>query len=135
MRYGPLEILRPEIRGRVHGHRWPPYDPHRSGHRNGRLSQAVDPAQDRGNARLGVTVNRKVSAGTVSDVRGVHCLLPCSQSDVVQKEITLAGKLEASVTEITGFASITLKVDGSSIKIVGEGIILVTPEYGLIKLN
>jgi hypothetical protein len=39
------------------------------------------------------------------------------------------------VTEITGFASITLKVDGSSIKIVGEGIILVTPEYGLIKLN
>jgi hypothetical protein len=110
MTYRQLEVPRPEIRGRAHGHPWPPYDPLRSGHRNGRPSQAVDRAKDRGNNQLGVTANREVIAGETY-------------------------KLDAKVIELTGTDSITLTVGQSSIKIDDEGITLVSADGQRIKLN
>jgi hypothetical protein len=110
MTYGLLEIPRPEIRGRAHGQRRPPHGPLRSGHRNGRPSQAVDPAKDRGNNQLGVTANREVSAGETY-------------------------KLDAKVIDLTGIDSITLTVGQSSITIDGEGITLVSDDGQRIKLN
>jgi hypothetical protein len=110
MTYGQLEIPRAEIRGRAHRQRWPPHGPLRSGHRNGRPSQAVDLAQDRGNARLGVAANREVIAGETY-------------------------RLDAKVIDLTGTDSITLTVGQSWIKIGGESVTLVSVDSQRIKLN
>jgi uncharacterized protein (DUF2345 family) len=44
-------------------------------------------------------------------------------------------KLDAKLIDLTGADSITLTVGESSITIDGEGITLVSPEDGRIKLN
>jgi hypothetical protein len=82
----------------------------RSGHRDGRRSQAVDPAKDRGNNQLGVTANREVSAEEVY-------------------------KLDAKVIDLTGTDSITLTVGQSWTKIGGESVTLVSADGQRIKLN
>jgi hypothetical protein len=97
MTYGLLEIPRLQIRGQAHGQRWPPHGPLRSGHRNGRPSQAVDPAKDRGNNQLGVTANREVSAGETY-------------------------KLDAKVIDLTATDSITLTVGVTLVSADGKRI-------------
>ena len=81
-----------------------------------------------------VTINGLRTLGIKEDqvtVQGIAKLQAGAREVIAGKRYTLG----AEVIELTGTNSITLRVGGSSIKIDDEGITLVSPEDGRIKLN